>query len=73
MTDRLDAMYYLRWNTVFSLPDLSSEDATRCYMTLSLWQDSFQRDETKLGNSIPSSFRAAILLIRLAYDSKVYD
>lgn len=44
-------MYYLRWNTIFTLPDLSADDALRCYMTLSLWHDSFQRGETKLGNS----------------------
>lgn len=42
-------MYGLRWNSAFTCSDLSIDDATRCQLGLSYWEDSFQKGESKLG------------------------
>lgn len=49
-TDRIETMYgQLRWNAVFTCPDLGVDEAARSHLNLALWQDSFQRGEIKMG------------------------
>ena len=49
-TDRIELMYgQLRWNAVFTCPDLTMDEAARSHVSLALWQESFQRGEMKMG------------------------
>lgn len=49
-TDRIESVYgLLRWNAIFTCPDLTLDEAARSQLSLSLWEDSFQRGEIKLG------------------------
>ena len=51
-TDRIETAYgQVRWNAVFTCQDLTAEEAAGSHLCLSLWEDSFQRGEIKLGKT----------------------